>query len=358
MRRNSRITLDFEAWPDLDQRLWQQAFKAGGLFDPTGPAAHWRWKTRRQVTKDYGLWLFHPTRQEDLDPLATPSARVTEARLRSFIQAMEQRGWASTTITTRICNLREALRIMEPGIDLKLISQVLARLRRIEVPSRNKAARIVHPRRALQAALGFLDNLPDLPCDNEVIRSTWCRDGLILAALATAPIRLQNLADLDLDRHMERIGGAWHLRFPPEETKERRRFEITLPQQLDPYISHYLVEHRPRLLRGGSSTRLWISLRATPMTPQAIYWNICRLTERLLGQRLNPHLFRDCLATAMATDAPEHMQAAARLLGHTSLQTTESYYNQAGQLAAVRRYHEALRAIRVAKVTEEETPRR
>ena len=353
MRRHSRITLDVEAWPDLDRRLWQRAFEAGGLFDPPGPAAHWRWKTRRQVAKDYGLWLFHVARQAD--PEATPSARVTEARLRSFIQAMEQRGWASTTITTRFCNLREALRIMEPGVNLELISHVLARLRRLEVPSRNKAARIVHPRRILQAALGFLDTLADLPCNNEVIRGTWCRDGLILAVLATAPIRLQNLADLDLNRHMERIDGTWHLRFPPEETKERRRFEITLPQQLDPYISHYLVEHRPRLLRGRSSTRLWISLRATPVTPQAIYCSICHLTERLLGQRLNPHLFRDCLATAMATEAPEHMLAAARLLGHTDLQTTESYYNQAEQLAAVRSYHEALCAIRVARVAEEET---
>jgi hypothetical protein len=35
-----------------------------------------------------------------------------------------------------------------------------------------------------------------------------------------------------------------------------------------------------------------------------------------LGIRITPHLFRDCLATTISEIAPEHIEDAARLLGH------------------------------------------
>ncbi len=102
-------------------------------------------------------------------------------------------------------------------------------------------------------------------------------------------------------------------------------------------------------LGNAGSTRLWISTRGGPISTQAVYNNVCDLTKRLLGRPINPHLFRDCLATAMATDTPEHVHASARLLGHAGLETTESYYNQARQLTAQRRYHEALAALRESR---------
>ena len=340
-----RITIDFEDWPALDQHLWTEAFKLGGLFDLSGPAAQWRSKTRRQVAKDYGLWLCDLQRQVALEATALPATRITVSRLRKFIATMENYDWASTTITTRICNLREAIRVMEPGADLGLLDRVLRRLRRSQTPSRDKAARVVHPRRILDAALAFMDGVPAQECDNEVIRSTWYRDGLIVALLAVAPVRLQNLTDIELNRHLVRVGDTWHLRLSADETKEHRRLELPLPEPLDRYIERYLREYRPRLLRGRDSLRLWISIRATPMTCQTVYCSVCKRTEKLLGKRINPHLFRDCLATAMATDTPANVRAAGRILGHASFETTESYYIQAEQQVAVRRLHETLRSL-------------
>ena len=336
------IILGIVDWPEIDRQLWEQATARGGLFDGAGAAAHWRPATRRQVEKDYGLWLLHLQDRGNLDAEASPSTRVTEQRLRSFIDAMEHRGWASTTITSRVRNLREMVRVMEPDADRGLLTAVLRALSRRQIPVRNKAARVVHPSRLFEAGLAFLERLPDLQCRNDLVRSTWYRDGLITLMLTVAPLRLRNLTNLDTNQHMDRTDGCWRLRFSPEETKEHRRFEITLPRVLTPYVDGYQAIHRPRLLRGRHSTRLWISVRGAPMAAQTIYCSVCKLTERLIGHRVNPHLFRDILATAMATDAPEHVRASARLLGHASLGTTEASYNQARQLQAVRRYHEAL----------------
>jgi integrase len=58
------------------------------------------------------------------------------------------------------------------------------------------------------------------------------------------------------------------------------------------------------------------------------------LTEELFGQRVNPHLFRDCAATALATEDPEHILAIARILGHNSIETTTRHYNQSQMTAA------------------------
>ena len=70
------------------------------------------------------------------------------------------------------------------------------------------------------------------------------------------------------------------------------------------------------------------------MSQQSLYWNTCRLSERLFNVRLNPHLMRDCAASAMSSDAPEYILAAARILGHSTLSTTIGHYEQSSMLAA------------------------
>ena len=82
------------------------------------------------------------------------------------------------------------------------------------------------------------------------------------------------------------------------------------------------------------------------MSEQAIYWNTCRLTEELFGQRINPHLFRDCAASALATDDPEHILAIARILGHSSITTTNRHYNQSHMTAAGDILHGVLADLR------------
>ena len=54
---------------------------------------------------------------------------------------------------------------------------------------------------------------------------------------------------------------------------------------------------------------LWISTRGKTMTSHAFYYGITRISDELLGAPLNPHLLRDCAASALSSDAPEYILA-------------------------------------------------
>jgi integrase/recombinase XerD len=73
-------------------------------------------------------------------------------------------------------------------------------------------------------------------------------------------------------------------------------------------------------------------------------------TEEELGVRLSPHLFRDALATGVATDDPEHVGIVARLLGHADTRTAERHYIHARAITASRRYNGVILPIRDAAV--------
>ena len=81
------------------------------------------------------------------------------------------------------------------------------------------------------------------------------------------------------------------------------------------------------------------------MTSHALYYAITRCSERLLGAPLNPHLLRDCAASAITTARPDHVLAASRILGHNQLSTTLKHYEQASMLEAGARLQEVLAEI-------------
>jgi len=83
----------------------------------------------------------------------------------------------------------------------------------------------------------------------------------------------------------------------------------------------------------------------TGLTDHALYYAITRISEELLGKPLYPHLLRDCAASAMSSDAPEYILAASRILGHSSLKTTLSHYEQSSMLAAGARLVEHMSAL-------------
>jgi integrase len=94
---------------------------------------------------------------------------------------------------------------------------------------------------------------------------------------------------------------------------------------------------------------LWISTRGKAMTAHALYYAVTRCSERLLGRPLNPHLLRDCAASAITTERPDYVLAAARILGHSQLSTTLAHYEQASMLEAGKRLQEVVEEIRTRR---------
>ncbi len=156
------------------------------------------------------------------------------------------------------------------------------------------------------------------------------RDGLAIALLASAPMRIENFSCLELGRHVVGEGGHWSIQLGCDETKTRQPDLWPVPAELTGHLEHYIGEIRPSLLgrshTGCSSIRLWIGNSGQPIGQQVLRRIIARNTEIHLGVKVNPHSFRHCAATTFGLEHPEDAMQTAALLGHTSMQTTQRHY--------------------------------
>jgi site-specific recombinase XerD len=177
------------------------------------------------------------------------------------------------------------------------------------------------------------------------------RDGLIIALMAARPLRIRNFQDIELLRTLVHRSGTYRLVFGEDETKTGRPLDVEVPRPLTPYLERYLHVHRSALLsKRPTGTKptvaLWVSRSGEKMQEPAMRYNIKRRTKSVFGHAINPHLFRDCAATSFATDDPKHVRCIAPLLGHTTLATSDKYYNQATMLTAVRVFSSTMMKIR------------
>ena len=353
-----RTALSLCDWPDMDEILWAKATQTGDFLEADGKAAHWAAPTKLQVQKGYGKWLFFQNTKVDT-PSNTPqkpSERISEATLRAYLAWLKKQGLASQTIASRITDLTEALRVMEPEANLDLLRTLCTTLQCQAEPSRNKHARIRAPREIWKACEAFMlevarsDSLLTHP-----IASRY-RDAMILGVLAHRPLRRRNIASLALGVHLAQDTGKWYCTIPDTETKDRRSIEFALPQDegFATCYSYYLRVVRQKLLKHSPIDQdalhiltgpLWVSTRGRILTDHALYYAVTRISEELLGKPIYPHLLRDCAASAMSSDAPEYILATSRILGHSSLKTTLSHYEQSSMLAAGARLVEHMSAL-------------
>jgi integrase/recombinase XerD len=369
MSKTSPTSVKLEDWPVLDRELWHAATRKGEFLDPDGKAANWSDATRLQVQKGYGKWIFHLEAEGALpaQDQQWPIDRVDEDQLRSYMDRLKAQGLASQTIASRIVDLTEAIRVMQPAADITILRELSATMQQRAFPSRKKHARIKPPQEIWQACLAYLEqSIQDHPTPN-INQASRFRDALSLGLLAQRPLRRRNMSGLVLGEHLALDNGIWYCHIPGDETKDGSPISFTLPEdeQFSTVFTHYLLVSRQRLLRGSALKTdhlqdtfgpLWISTRGTAMTSHAFYYGVTRISDELLGAPLYPHLLRDCAASAMSSEAPEYILAASRILGHRTLTTTIGHYEQSSMLAAGARLTSALEEIQERASSAEPAP--
>lgn len=348
-----RVSLHVEEWPDADRAAWARATAAGDVWEDEAPSARWATKTRTQVAKDYGRFLWWLNEQGRLDLALGPRERLTRDNLAAYVGHLQAAGMASTSLLSRVRNLRQAIQAMDPDGDLRMIGRVCARLKARAEQVRRKELRLVPASELVDRALRDYDKVLRLehPSVADAVRA---RDALMMAFLAHLPLRLANFATLCLDTHVHRDAVGFLVRLAADEPKEHRPYDTRLPDLLVPYLDHFLGVVRPVLLRGAVSDSLWISMDRAGMSESAIYYQVNKVTRRLTGKPINPHLFRDIVLTSITTDAPENVKAGARILGHRDLRTGEKHYNYATALSAQRQYLDLVKRLRDRPAEEED----
>jgi integrase/recombinase XerD len=349
LRSDKRRCRPINQWPQRDRQHWQTALQAGDLLEQGGCRAEHSRYSNRAMEKGYGRWLAWLDSRYQFDDRVAPADRITPERVRAYAEHFEGEN-ASGTVIARLIELKVTAGIMDPGRDWSWIYRMASSIRVRHKPARPKRHRLV----AIEKLFGLGLNLM-ARAETETTplrRFKTYRDGLMIALLASRPLRLRNLTGLILDRTLVQRGEVWWIQIPAAETKTKSAIELPWPEMLVPCLETYLADHRSAIaaLRGSrtgpASDALWLSMYGPPMTDNGIYDRVVARTREGLGQPINPHLFRDCAATSIAIDDPAHVGIASRLLGHRTGSTTERYYNQARTVEASRLMQKFLLARR------------
>lgn len=324
--------------------MWAALFAEGSVFDASGAGARWRPSTRAKLQKQYGYWLFF-IKETDVDLLKVPpTVRVTQARVRTYYQSMSDKSPVTSSI--RVNSLYRVLRRVETDIDWRWLGDMTRALEKaVGRGGDRKKGRIVPSSVLYEAGIRLLEKARAAPNISEFSQATMHRDGLMLALLASRPLRLKNFAAIQINTHLERRGDTCWINFSGEETKTGRPIQTFVPEELSPWLEQYLRVHRPVLLGNCAHHDLWINRFRRPFSQGALSGRISKLTEGLIGVRVNPHLFRDCAATTIATADPLHVGIIAPLLGNAP-HTAERHYNHARTLEAGRDHQRVIRTLR------------
>ena len=330
-----------EDWPTTDRSLWQAALRRGDLLEEGGCRANHSRYSNRAVQRGYGRWLTWLDSNGLLDTEIPPGHRITTERVKAYAADLENQN-ASGSVIARLIELKVMADIVDAGKDWSFIYRIASPLRARHKPARPKRHRLVPVERLFRLGLNLMAVAND---EMTLLRQFKAyRDGLMIAVLASRPLRLRNLTGLTLGRTLVGRGEAWWIQIPAAETKTKSPIEEPWPDVLVPYLEAYIADYRAGLvaLRGSHSDALWLSICGCAMEDNGIYMRIVARTREALGHPINPHLFRDCAATSIAIDDPAHIGIASRLLGHRTGSTTQRYYNQARSIEASRALQEAL----------------
>ena len=215
-----------------------------------------------------------------------------------------------------------------------------ARLRQFDEPT-NVASLVNLPARVLHDVRRH-----DLGSRREALRVMLA---LAVELLLVAPMRINNLAGLELARHFVHTrsvpAGAVHLVIPCQETKNSTPYELALPKETVVFLSDYLATYHPRL-SPAPSPWLFPNDYGERRDITSFATAIADFVMHETGIRMNVHLFR-YLATKLHLQAyPEDIETVRQILGHRSVTTALRLYADIKTASAFRRYDDIITGLR------------
>jgi hypothetical protein len=322
--------LKFAEWPEADRIAWTAAVAKGDRFR-RGPAAHWSPSTRRDVEKALCRWLGYLVAFARDDLIEHPAARLTEDRLVGYVDHLAETV-QSVGRCVYIAHLLMAFRMMFPGEPLQILKSVAAQLR-TECQGRPRPWVFTAQLTALGEKL-----IAEAGCKGRTRWNVGYRNGLMLMIWSSRPVRLRAFAQIQIGKHLRKVGEEWRLIFEGPEMKSGRPYQVTLPRQVTPFLEQYLAEVRPTFPGVKQHNALWVRAGGGPLLPETISKLIGDRTKAVFGDRISPHRFRHCAASTIAVFAPSEIRIAVGLLEHSSPRITHEHYILARGIAASRQY--------------------
>jgi hypothetical protein len=315
-------------WPEIDRELWEAGLAPRDQFDGPAYAARLRPTTIRNAACGHGRWLGVLAASGTLDPAVPPAARVTPARVRAYLAALQAAGNTNNSIVTRFFDLQAALRIMQPEEDFSWLTSPGGTPLRALLPATPRRIEPVDSAVLLAWGHDLMDDA--LLCRRPALRCTRYRNGLLIALLAALAPRLRSVAALRLERQVVAHGAGYRLAFMAEDVKNRRRIEYPVPPDLVPRVDRYLTVERVELLAGRRHDWFWVNTAGERLDSRGMEGVIRRASKTRFGRAFGTHSFRHALATTAARAKSSNPGLAAAILA-VSEAVVGGHYNLARQ---------------------------
>ncbi len=155
------------------------------------------------------------------------------------------------------------------------------------------------------------------------------RNAVATELLIVAPIRCQNLAQIDIEENLIEVGAGRsrrvHLHFPANVDKNDRVIEFVLPTSTVELLDYYLEHVRPCFMRMPNSYLLPGRGKSHLVKP-GLSAQIADFVENEVGVRLTPHQFRHLAGFFYLKENPAGHEVVRQLLDHKSIETTIQFY--------------------------------
>jgi integrase/recombinase XerD len=210
-----------EDWPAAERQAWTAALKKGDIFEDSGGASHWRDSTATTVGRSYGHWLKWTAETGVLHADGGVAHVVTPEYVARYVAHLRDTV-SSSTAASRLLHIYMAVKAMAPESDWRWLHDLWKRLERRAVPLRNKNERLADAADLLACGMQAMEDADKSAglCLRE--RAILYRDGLLVALLIARPLRLANLTQIEIGRHLVRRRTGYRLIFAAEETKTRQ----------------------------------------------------------------------------------------------------------------------------------------
>ncbi len=324
-----------EDWPARDQSLWTRARTADDPFEAGGLAAGWRPTTIGNIEKSWGIYLTWLHLDGSLDEGATPSERVVGDRLHRFLRAYSGPN-AASSVATMVRALGDFARACCPGADLTELREFFILFRRkarhLKPPAErfrptSELMKIGHDH--IEKGLSIIDSTP-------VTGAIAFRTGLIFLMEVALPLRVSNLATLQIGKTLKKVDDCWTVEFPGSAMKNHHPFEGWYPASLTEIIDLWIDEVRPLLRHRRTMPDLgwmWPSCRGEPISQQGIFVTVREANRESSGIPIATHAFRHSVTTQIAVSDPKHIGIVTPLLGHAG-PACDAVYDLAGSFEA------------------------
>jgi integrase len=159
-----------------------------------------------------------------------------------------------------------------------------------------------------------------------------------IALLQAVPLRIGNLANIDMRKNLIARGKRVYLVVTEADTKNGEPVDFELPATTVEIIAWYIREYRPYLVRAPNDA-LFPGERSGPKSREGLGAQIKAAVFRFTGLKIHPHLFRHAGAKIFLDQRPGQYEVMRQVLRHRSIETTTSFYagaetRSAGQLFA------------------------